>query len=781
MMASMTLLHAAAKEETVKVNFRNLDVKDFVEMVSKITHKNILINGPLKGKINFVSTQEIKKSSLIPLANAILSNKGFTLIDQGDFMQVVKSSEAAGMGLAVDDQISGETLKTVLFRLKTSNAAVIRAKIKPLLHKNAKVVSFKNNNVLSITAFPRTLKAIKKIIDSVEGAGRKGSTVIKLRHASAKAVYANALKMAGQLFPKTIASEKVDVLKDDATNAIILVGKKENVNRMIRYVKQLDQKGDTVEQKMYVIPLQNSNVEDMEKILSKLVSQMNGMASRAVKKGGKPAQKAMVVGDAERNALIVLATGDQIKNIRKVIRSIDVEKPQVYIVAKIVEIDMGKAEQIGVKYGFTGGGVIDGKGLFSLSGSSGASALEIPSSFLSFLDSNASKGGSFKFSGSKLLALGARIDLLKENGAAHILSEPSVLCTNNKASEIYVGQVRSILTSSASGDNKNDVVRNNYSREDIGITLKVKPRLSSRNKVTLSVEANIEDVDLSSSVSADRPTTTKRKVNTNAIVSNGQTIILGGLIKSSGYGTTSKVPILGDLPIIGSLFRSNGKNESKVNVVIYLTPYIVRRSTDLVKLKEALAKLNSIQTRYNKFIKAKLKGNSSSRSQSRRSGGEEQDAMRMLGFKRKHTAVPVPAVAPEPVRTYAPTAPPPTRKRSKRHRTEPIPVKAAPTAAYVAPKPIPKPVYVAPKPTPQPIVREQATKTMPIAQKKIKERTKKKESKAHRLERLKRESFEKRRLERKKRWETRKFKRLKESRPTRRKSRSRADDFLRGN
>jgi len=752
-LASITMLYATTKEETVKVNFRNLDIKDFVEMISKITHKNILINGPLKGKINFVSTQPIKKSSLIQLANAILSNKGFALINQGDFMQVVKSSEAAGMGLAVDDKISGETLKTVLFKLKTSNAAVIRAKIKPLLHKNAKVVSFKNNNVLSITAYPRALKAIKKIIDTVEGAGKKGSTLIKLKYANAKAVYGNAVKMAGQLFPKTIPGEKVNIFKDDATNAIILVGKKENVNKMIRYIKQLDQKGDDVEQKMYVIPLNNSNVEDIEKILSRLVSQMNGMASRRIKKGGKPAQKAMVVGDAERNALIVLATGDQIKNIRKVIRSIDVEKPQVYIVAKIVEINMGKAEQIGVKYGFTSGGVIDGKGLFSLSASSGASALEIPSSFLSFLDSNASSGASFGFSGSKLLALGARIDLLKENGAAHILSEPSVLCTNNKSSEIYVGQVRSILTSSASGDNTNDVVRNNYSREDIGITLKVKPRLSSRNKVTLSVEANIEDVDLSSSVSADRPTTTKRKVNTNAIVSNGQTIILGGLIKSSGYGTKSKVPILGDIPILGALFRTDGKNENKVNVVIYITPYIVRRSSDLVKLKEALSKLNGIQARYNKYIKAKIKRNRTTATapHGKKSNSEGQDAMRMLGFRRARRSSAV-----EPRITPA-------------HLSAPVSTAPTPADSVRVQKINPE------------IKQRPAQTAMPVEKKQMKY-IQKKEIRARGIARLNKKSFEKRRLEHKKKWEARKSREAKKNTSIRRRSHgNRASDFLRAN
>ncbi|HIP61460.1 MAG TPA: type II secretion system protein GspD, partial [Sulfurovum sp.] len=639
-MASITLLFGAADEETVNVNFRNLDIKDFVEMVSKISQKNILINGALKGKINFVSTQPIKKSSLIPLANSILANKGFTLIDQGDFMQVVKASEAAGMGLAVDDKISGNTLKTVLFKLKTSNAAVIRAKIKPLLHKNAKVVSFRNNNVLSITAYPRTLKSIKKIIDSVEGAGKKGSTVIKLRHASAKAVHGNAVKMAAQLFPKTIPSEKVDILKDESTNSIILVGKKDNVNQMIRYVKQLDQKGDSVEQKMYVIPLKNSNVEEMEKILSKLLSQMNNLSSKTIKKGGKPATKAMVVGDMERNALIILATGEQMKNIRQVIRSIDIEKPQVYIKVKIVEINTGLAQSVGIRYGFEGG-TITSKGLLTLAGSTGAPAISMGTQLLSLLQTTTGTGDdqttTSKLSdlGNNIFALGATISLLKENGAAKILSEPSVLCTNNQESEIYVGETRSILTSSASGDNKNDIVRNNYSREDIGISLKVKPRLSSHNKVTLTVSAVIEDILPGSSNSTDRPTTTKRKVNTNAIVQSGETIILGGLIKSSSGETTSKVPILGDIPLLGKLFSSTTKGETGVNVVMYITPYIVRKSSDLVKLKKTLNELEGIQSKYNSLIKKKLEENKPYNSKS--TTNKSRSAMDILGMGRQHS------------------------------------------------------------------------------------------------------------------------------------------------
>jgi general secretion pathway protein D len=494
-------------------------------------------------------------------------------------------------------------MKTVLFPLKSSNAAVIRAKIRPLLHKNAKVVSFKNNNVLAVTAYPRTLKAIKKLIDSLENAGKKGSSIIRLKNASAKDVYTNASAMAKKLFPQTVTSEKVDVFKDEATNSIILVGKKENVNRMIDYIKELDVPGESVEQKMYVIPLKNSNVEDMEKILSKLVAQMNNMASTGAKKGQK-IKKAMVVGDAERNALIVLATGDQIKNIREVVRRIDVEKAQVYIVAKIVEINMGQAERIGIEYSDSFGAA-NVKGLMSIGTADNVAALKQ-------LTKLPGLGGltSFYPAGTAALAaffgLNAKINFLKTNGAAQILSQPSVLCTNNKESEIYVGQVRSILTSSTAGDNKNDNTRNSYSREDIGITLKVKPRLSSNNKVALEVEANIEDIDPGDSVAADLPTTTKRKVNTNAIVNNGQTIILGGLIKNSNGESIKKIPLLGDIPILGELFKTTSNDNRKINVVIYLTPYIVRKSSDLVKLKEFLNSLNTIQARYDEILLRRL-------------------------------------------------------------------------------------------------------------------------------------------------------------------------------
>jgi len=610
------------QEERVDVNLRDLPLKDFIEMVGKITHKNILINGELQGKVNFISTTPIKKSSYIPLANAILANKGYTLVDQGDFYQVIKTSEAAGEGLSVDKSIGdSDTMKTVMFPLKNSNAAVIRAKIKPLLHKNAKVISFKENNMLSVTATPKTLKSIKKVIDAIEEKSDKNSAFIPLKYADIKDVYPNVVSMAKKIFPKTIESEQVDIFKDNATNTIILVGKNSNMSKMINYIKRLDMRGESTTQQMYVIPLKNSNVEDMQKILSQLVSQMNNIkSSKPIKKGanGKPPQKAMVVSDVERNALVVLADGDQIKNIRQTVAKLDVPKPQVYVMAKIVEINTDLASQIGVKWGFEGG-KITSQGLFTLAANAGASSIMTTSALQSFLNTETSQydqngnivtteNRPFSFSSniSEMFAVGAKLDLLKQNGAAHVLSEPSILCINNKSAEIYVGRTQSILTQAQQSTQGQGNIINNYSREDIGITLKVKPRLSSNNKVSLEVETTIEDVLASDTAAADRPTTTKRKVVTNAIVNNGETIILGGLIKNAGGKSVTSVPILGDIPVIGVLFRSKGNVVRKINVVIYLTPFIVRKSGDLKNLRKVLAELENVQIRYNSFVRKAL-------------------------------------------------------------------------------------------------------------------------------------------------------------------------------
>ena len=625
--AFIIALSVQVHAEKVNINFSNLSVSDFVKMVGKITGKNILIDGDIKGKINFVANKEgVEKDELIPLLNAILETKKMTLVNKGSYYQVVKSITAAGQGLPVNTRINPRerTMQTVIFQLTNENAAVLRTKIKALLHKSAKVVSFKKHNLLSVTAYPSTLRSIKKLIDKIENGANKGIQIVRLQNARVKDVFPIIQNMAKSLFPQDISAEKVDVLQDVSSNAIVLVGKASNVNRIERYIHELDIQGEEGDaQKMHVIELSNSNVEEMEKILSKIVPQMTEQEGTpgAPGKGGKPVPKAVIASDIERNALIVLANQEQYQNILDTVQQLDVEKSQVYIQAKIVEVNTNLAENIGIKYGLNGGSITS-NGLFSLGINAGAAPLALSRELLSFLNQGGSRTiyndagnpigiespSRFSFDSgiTKAFALGAQLDLLKQNGAAQILSKPSVLCTNNKESTIYVGRTQSILTQAQQSTQGGSNVINSYSREDIGITLKVKPRLSSNNKVSLEIETTIEDILPGSGSSADRPTTTKRSVKTNAIINHAETIILGGLIKSADGNTITKIPILGDIPIIGKLFTSKGNSNSKVNVVIYITPYIVQKSSDLSTLRLRLAELESVQQQYNQIIMAQL-------------------------------------------------------------------------------------------------------------------------------------------------------------------------------
>jgi general secretion pathway protein D len=193
------------------------------------------------------------------------------------------------------------------------------------------------------------------------------------------------------------------------------------------------------------------------------------------------------------------------------------------------------------------------------------------------------------------IALGASISLLNSNGAADILSEPSILCIDNQESSIYVGKTESISTGTTLTGT--GLTQSSYTRQDIGLTLKIKPRLSNDNKVLLAVETKLEDID-ATNTNLQLPSTTKREVKTSAIVSNGESVIIGGLIKDKYDSSNSKVPFLGDIPILGNLFKDKATSHDKINLVIILTPYILDKSTDLATLRTQLDELDKIQQKY---------------------------------------------------------------------------------------------------------------------------------------------------------------------------------------
>jgi general secretion pathway protein D len=576
------VLNISAREQ-VHVNFSNLAITDFVRLISKITKKNILISNKISGKINFVSNTPIYDDELMGLLISVLEPKGFTLINDGSIYKIVRAADAAKYNLTVIKQgkrLYGSLMVTQSIKINGENVDIISAKIRHLISKSAKLVTMKESNLILITDYPKNIETIKKVIKDIDTNNKTIVKIIYIKNTEAKKLQSRLADISKSIFNPKVSSQKVKILLDDNINGIIIVGNKDNVKKIELLVRKLDVESK-VNREIKLFALKNSEAKDVMATLKEIV---------LGQKFSDPALKPTITANEEINSIIAIGDPFIIKGIKKIIQALDKEKYQVYVQAKIININKKDAEDIGIKYGFAAGDV-SASGIYSMSSNFGSNSLT----------SNAIKQATLALGGgiTKSFALGATLDFLEVKGAAKSVSNPSILCVNNKESSIYVGKTISIASGSTSA---NGGTTSSYKREDVGLTLKIKPRVSSSDKVSLDVEAileNITDNGLSGGIPVRQPETAKQEVKTQAILRHGESIIIGGLVKSYSRNTVSKIPLLGDIPIIGRLFTSTNKSEEQDNLVVILTPYIIDKSEELSELQQNLGKLAKLQEEYN--------------------------------------------------------------------------------------------------------------------------------------------------------------------------------------
>jgi len=608
--------------DKIDINFKDLEIEDFIKTVAKITDKNILLTQNIRGKINFISVKPIEKERLYILLQQILQTKGYTIVENSaGFLNVIRASDAVRENLPVNLNANITQMVTEIIKLNNENIDIAASKIRHMLSKNAKLVTSKEINSIIISEYPENIKTIKRILRNIDAKNRKSVEFIPLKYAKAKALVPEIVKIAKATLNQKIDEDKVDVLKNDATNSIILIATKKNINKLKVYIDEFDKDDEETAPQVKLIPLKNAETKDVVKVV-------NAVISKRVYKAGE--LRPTITSDDSLNAIVLMGSPDDIKELQVLIDSLDVERQQVYVQAKIIEISNNKLEEFGFKYGILTAPFMSGNNLFSLStllgdgsdiaGAAISAAANIPgfdvNDILKTKNKTTYKTTEVKVTNSDTgettttyesqpmtesyvaapdFGLAVSLSLLDSAGATNKLSEPSLLCINNQESSIYVGETRRVQTGSVVGT----TTQNTTKVEDIGLTLKIKPRLSNDQKVLLEVTTKLEDVIPGS----NQDGTTKREVKTKAIVKNGESVILGGLIRDSIQGATSKVPFLGEIPVLGDLlFTHKRKNIDKINLVIILRPYIIDSSSDLTDFKKKLTKLNQIESTYAKNV-----------------------------------------------------------------------------------------------------------------------------------------------------------------------------------
>jgi general secretion pathway protein D len=598
LLVSTLLVLSLNAREQVNVNFSDLQIEDFVKLISKVTHKNILINNRITGTVNFVSTTPVYDDELMGILVSVLESKGFTLVRNGSIYEVVRSTEAAKNNVTVVGQgkkLYGSLMVTQAISVKGENVDVVAAKVRYLISKTAKLMTMKESNIILLTDYPKNIETIKRVIEDIDTNNQAIVKIIPIEHTEAKKLQRRLVDISKSIFNEKVQAEQVKIIFDENINGLIVIGTTKNVAKIEELVATMDVEAHS-NNGIQIFPLKNSDSKAVALTLNDIITKQ---------KFADPAMKPNVSDNAEINAIIAIGEPSILKGLKQIIDELDKEQYQVYVQARIIEINENESSDIGVKYGLAAGDVT-ASGLYAMSANFGSSALTSTASaaVLNHLGDIGSNAG-------KALALGATLDFLEENGASKSISNPSILCVNNKESSIYVGKTISISTGTISNSINTGALTSSYKREDVGLTLKIKPRVSSNEKVTLDVEAILENVlDDGANSANGQPVTSKQEVKTQAILGHGESIIIGGLVKVYDRDSVSKIPILGYIPILGEyLFSSTSKTEEKDNLVVILTPYVVDKSEELSKLQKDLGVLAKIQADYSKKAIAEIKAN----------------------------------------------------------------------------------------------------------------------------------------------------------------------------
>jgi general secretion pathway protein D len=581
-------------EQVWSVNFNDTDVQEVIKIIAGITGKSIIIDPKVRGPIKVINTRPLTAKEVYELFLASLDVNGFTAVESGNIVRIVANRDARNLPIPTETDITSkdDLYITQVIPLKYTSASKILAAIRPLSPQYAHMTVYEPSNAIILTDTRANAARMSELIKKLDRIGSTNTDVVPLRYANA----ADIVAMIGQLEKpdpaRGIATAPPVIVADKRTNAVVISGDDLSRRRIKLLIEDLD-RPQARNSNVRVIYLNYAKAEDVAKVLTGM---MQGIAPKATDPNAPNAIQPSVQSDEATNSVLISADVDTMDSLLSVVERLDIRRAQVLIEAIIVEIQDTNGTDLGIewmyrddKYGFgsnTNDGTIGGVGAAAIAASDENATQEDQDAALLNLASGAAKITGQVFG---IGRLGSRTDflgvlkMLQTNSSSNILSTPNLLTTDNTEASISVGQNVPFATGSYSGTGNTaggaagggfSSPFNTFDRKDIGIILKVTPHLNEGNTVVLDIEQEVSSVaDLNS---ASGLITNKREIKTQIMANDAQTVVLGGLIKDDVLTGEKRVPILGSIPILGHLFRSQSSKKVKTNLLVFIRPTIIR-------------------------------------------------------------------------------------------------------------------------------------------------------------------------------------------------------------
>ncbi|WP_051168323.1 type II secretion system secretin GspD [Marinospirillum minutulum] len=590
----LVILPLQASEERFSVNLQDVELSEFIDSVGRITATTFLVDPRVRGKVSIRSQQKLTANEVYEVFLSQLRVNGFAAVALNDGTQKIVPEQTARLeaipveGNEQPNSDGKDLLATRVLSLQNSDAAQLVNILTPLMDRRIGVIThYAPTNLLILTDWGTNLERLASLVERIDQVSSDNLSLITLEHASAsemEQLLTQLLRREGR------GGQPPQIMSDNRLNSLLVRADKATRKEIQRLVTELDQ---PVERSAttQVFYLRHAKAAEM----ATLLQAMAGEETSAKTENASSNRKTLIQAHESTNALVVAGNPDQIREMRLLVDQLDIRRAQVLVEAIIVEISDTQARDLGVQWlmvdqnsgsiplvssNFTGN-----QGLGSIAAGAVTGGTEGALGALAGLQGITAGVGRLSSSG---ISFGVLLNALQSNTNFNILSTPSILTLDNAEASILVGQEVPFVTGSTAGDNNANPFTT-IQRKEVGVRLQITPQINDGNSVRLEILQEVSNIE--DSVTASDIITNKREIRTTVMADNNDIIVLGGLIREDEKETVRKVPLLGDIPFLGALFRSTSVSREKRNLMVFIKPQILHD-------RDSLAQLSSEKYRY---------------------------------------------------------------------------------------------------------------------------------------------------------------------------------------
>ena len=571
-------------EQFISIDFNNVDINVFIKFMSELTGTNFVVDQRVKGKVTIISPSKISLKEAYAVFESVLEVHGYTTVQSGQVVKIIPSPDARSKSIETklreESTTSRDQVVTQLIPLTYADPVAIKRLFTPMVSKSSVILAYSPTNTLIITDVYSNIKRLIKILKEIDvtGIGQEIS-IIPLEYSDA----AKLVNLLNTVFKPTrkkgkgVEQKAITMVADERINTIVLLASEIDTLRIKRLISMIDKEAPRGKGKIHVYRCKNAAAEELAKVLQDLPTEKAG-APKA-KKASVVAGQVRISADKATNSLIIVADKEDYLVLEGVIKKLDIPRSMVYIEALIMEVDMQTSLDIGIDWAIFGKTSIDGKET-AIGGGFRQGVEILPSELL--------KGGltlglisePITIAGIAVNNISAIINAVRTDDDFRILSTPQVLTTDNEEARITIGENRPFQTRSTTDVSGGTFESFEY--RDVGKILKITPHVTEGRLVRMQISLEVTAIDQKATLttSSTLPVTLKRTVDTTVIVRDNQTIVIGGLIDDTTTTSETKVPVLGDIPILGWLFRDTSEATTKTNLYIFITPRVIENPTE---------------------------------------------------------------------------------------------------------------------------------------------------------------------------------------------------------